>query len=118
MTLSLYAYPNCNSCKKAEKWLNSHNLTYNYIHIVEDTPTDEELLNMIKKSELPGKKFFNTSGKVYRERNLKNVVKDATIEEMAKLLASDGMLIKRPIITDSKNVTVGFNEQTLEETWL
>lgn len=118
MTLTLYGYPNCSSCKKTEKWLKENNITYNYKHIVDETPTESELLELIEKSGLPGRKFFNTSGKVYRERKLKDVVKDATLEEMASLLASDGMLIKRPILTDNKKVTVGYNDKNLIETWL
>lgn len=118
MTVTLYAYPNCSTCKKAEKWLKEHNITYDYVHIVEDPPSEEEILSLIEKSGLPGKRFFNTSGKVYRELKLKDVVSQATVEEMAKLLASNGMLIKRPIITDNEKVTVGFKEETLSDAWL
>lgn len=118
MALTFYWYPNCGTCKKAKKWLDDNDIVYNSIHIVEETPAQEELLNLISKSELPAKKFFNTSGRVYRELNMKDKIKDASVEEMAAFLASDGMLIKRPIVTDGERVTVGFKEDLFNETWL
>lgn len=118
MTLSFYWYPNCGSCKKAKKWFDDHHIAYNSIHIVEDTPSKDQLLDLINKSDLPAKKFFNTSGRVYREQNMKDKIKEASIEEMASYLASDGMLIKRPIVTDGERVTVGFKEELFAETWL
>ncbi|MBL3200292.1 arsenate reductase family protein, partial [Klebsiella pneumoniae] len=81
------------------------------IHIVENPPSKEDLRNLHEKSELPLKKFFNTSGMRYRELGLKDKLKDASEDEMYELLASDGMLIKRPIVTDGTNVTLGFNEE-------
>ncbi|MFB4169340.1 arsenate reductase family protein [Virgibacillus sp. JSM 102003] len=118
MTLTFYWYPNCGTCKKAKKWLDDHEVDYTSIHIVNDPPTKEELVNMILKSGLPAKKFFNTSGKKYRELNIKDRIKNASLEEMTEILASDGMLIKRPITTDGKKVTVGFKEETFNENWL
>src|SRR5690625_3151620 len=118
MILTMYWYPNCGSCKKAKKWLDDHELAYNLIHIVEEPPGEAELKKLINISGLPARRFFNTSGKVYREQNMKDKIKDATLEEMVRFLATDGMLIKRPIITDGKNVTVGFKEETFENTWL
>jgi|SRR5690625_40913 len=118
MTLTMYWYPNCGSCKKAKKWLDENELTFELIHIVEEPPNEEKLLELIQKSGLPARRFFNTSGKVYREQNMKDKIKDATIEEMVSYLAANGMLIKRPIITDGEKVTVGFNEETFENTWL
>lgn len=118
MALTFYWYPNCGSCKKAKKWLDDHELQYTTIHIVEETPSETTLLDLIAKSELEPKKFFNTSGRVYRELNMKDKIKDATVEEMASYLASDGMLIKRPIVTDGKNVTVGFKDDEFAKTWL
>ena len=117
MSLAVYWYPNCNSCKKAKKWLDENGLTYNLIHIVEDTPSEEEIRSLIEKSELPPRRFFNTSGKVYREQNMKDKLKEATLDEMVSYLASNGMLIRRPIITDGKKVTVGFKEEIFAETW-
>lgn len=117
MTLTFYWYPNCGSCKKAKKWFDENEISYKSVHIVEETPTKEELLDLIKKSNLPGRRFFNTSGKVYRELNMKDKIKDLNVDEMATYLASDGMLIKRPIVTDGKQVTVGFKEDVYGETW-
>ncbi|GGB36344.1 Spx/MgsR family RNA polymerase-binding regulatory protein [Virgibacillus dakarensis] len=118
MALTFYWYPNCGTCKKAKKWLDDQNITYTSIHIVDNPPTKNELLDLIEKSGLPAKKFFNTSGKKYREGNIKEIIKDASTEEMAEILASDGMLIKRPIVTNGQKVTVGFKEETFEEEWL
>ncbi|PAV28665.1 hypothetical protein CIL05_15340 [Virgibacillus profundi] len=118
MALTFYWYPNCGTCKKAKKWLEENNIDYESIHIVENPPSQEELESLIAKSDLPAKKFFNTSGKKYRELNIKDKIKDANTEEMAKILASDGMLIKRPIVTDGQKVTVGFKEEDYHENWL
>lgn len=118
MALTMYWYPNCGSCKKARKWFDEHNIDYELVHIVEKTPDRATLLNLIEKSGLPARRFFNTSGKVYREQNMKDKIKDATVEEMVDYLAAEGMLIRRPIVTDGNKVTVGFKEDTFEETWL
>ncbi len=118
MALTFYWYPNCGTCKKAKKWLEENDVTFNAVHIVEETPSKEELLTLIEKSGLPPRRFFNTSGKKYRELNMKEKIKNMTTEEMAEALASDGMLIKRPIATDGNKVTVGFKEEQYEETWL
>ncbi|MBN6205456.1 arsenate reductase family protein [Ralstonia pickettii] len=117
MSITFYWYPNCGTCKKAKKWLDEKDAAYEAIHIVENTPSKEELLHMIEKSGLPAKKFFNTSGKKYRELNLKDKIKEMTAEEMAETLASDGMLIKRPIAAQDNKVTVGFKEDLYEENW-
>lgn len=118
MSLKLYWYPNCSTSKKAKKWLDEHQITYELIHLVEETPTKSEIKELIELSELPPRKFFNTSGKVYREQNMKEKLKTATLDEMVDFLAANGMLIKRPIVTDGKKVTVGYNEETFTNTWL
>lgn len=118
MSLTFYMYPNCDSCRKAKKWLEENNLDYDAKHIVEETPSKEELLNFFTLTEEKPRRFFNTSGKVYREQNMKDKIKDATKEEMATYLASNGMLIRRPIITDGKKITVGFNKEIYEQVWL
>ena len=117
MALTFYWYPNCGTCKKAKKWFEDNQIDYTSVHIVEETPSKEQLLNLIEKSDLPAKKFFNTSGKKYRELNIKDKIKEASTEEMAEILATDGMLIKRPIVTDGEKVTVGFKEEMFQETW-
>ncbi|MFA1819108.1 arsenate reductase family protein [Virgibacillus oceani] len=118
MAMQFYWYPKCGTCRNAKKWLDEHNIKYDSIHIVENPPSQNEMEDFIEKSDLPAKKFFNTSGKKYRELNIKDKIKDASTEEMAEILASDGMLIKRPIVTDGEKVTVGFKEELFEETWL
>lgn len=117
MAVTLYWYPNCSTCRKAKKWLEDHDVAYEAVHLVEETPTKETMLELMEISDLEPKKFFNTSGKVYREENMKDKIKDATMEEMATYLASNGMLIKRPIVTDGQQVTVGFKEDIFQQTW-
>lgn len=117
MALTFYWYPNCGTCKKAKKWFEENNIEFEAVHIVEETPSKEEILQLIEQSDLPPKKFFNTSGKKYRELNIKDKIKDATTEEMAAILATDGMLIKRPIAVKGDKVTVGFKEELYEENW-
>ncbi|WML55684.1 arsenate reductase family protein [Neobacillus sp. PS3-12] len=118
MGLTFYWYPKCGTCRKAKKWLDDHQLSYQEIHIVEHPPTRVELEDFYQKSGLPINKFFNTSGQKYRELGLKDKVKTSSEQELLDLLASDGMLIKRPILTDGEKVTVGFNEESFEKTWL
>ncbi|KAA9019994.1 arsenate reductase family protein [Niallia endozanthoxylica] len=117
MALSFYWYPKCGTCRKAKKWFDDHDIKYEEIHIVDHPPSREELEEMVKKSGLDIKKFFNTSGQKYRELGMKDRIKEASEEELLDLLASDGMLIKRPIATDSEKVTVGFKEEQFSETW-
>lgn len=117
MALTFYWYPKCGTCRKAKKWLDEHGVQYDEINIVENPPTKDQLSKFQEQSGLELKKFFNTSGKKYRELGLKDRLKTASREEMLDLLASDGMLFKRPIATDGKKVTVGFNEDTYEAAW-
>ena len=104
-------YPKCTTCKRAYKFLKDNNIEVEDRDIVTSTPTKEELINWIDKSGLEPKKFFNTSGKLYKEMGLKDKVKNMSKEEMAELLASDGMLIKRPILVTDDKVLVGFKEE-------
>lgn len=117
MILTVYEYPKCSTCQKAKKWLKENEVAFEPVHIVDNPPTKEELKNLIQLSGLEIKKFFNTSGMKYRELGMKEKMKTATEEELLELLASDGMLIKRPIATDGKQVTVGFKEEQYEKTW-
>ncbi|MBS4208501.1 arsenate reductase family protein [Bacillus sp. FJAT-50079] len=117
MSLTFYSYPPCGTCRKAKKWLEENGLTFEEVHIVEHTPSSEEVKQLHEISGLELKKFFNTSGQKYRQLGLKDKVGSASNEELYELLASDGMLIKRPIVTDGERVTVGFNESTYEDTW-
>lgn len=117
MTIQFIHYPKCTTCKKAQKWLNDNGIAYEEVHLVEQTPTKEQLESYWKVSGLPLKKFFNTSGIKYRELGLKDKLVDMTEAEQLELLASDGMLIKRPIVTNGEKVTLGFKESEFVDTW-
>ena len=103
-------YPKCSTCKKARKHLESIGADFESRHIVEDNPTEEELREWIDLSGYPVKKFFNTSGMKYRELSLKDKLPEMSDEEKIKLLATDGMLVKRPLLIDDGFVLVGFRE--------
>ena len=107
-------YPSCSTCKKAKKWLNDNRIEYTDRHIVEDNPTVKELREWQVKSGLPLKKFFNTNGKLYKELNLKDRLLGMSEEEQYELLASDGMLVKRPIVVDNDKILVGYKETEWE----
>ncbi|MBM6860405.1 arsenate reductase family protein [Clostridium saudiense] len=109
MTLFI-AYPKCTTCIKAKKFLQNKNIDFSERHIVEENPTKEELSKWIKQSNLEIKKFFNTSGKLYKEMGLKDKLKVMTDEEKIDLLATNGMLVKRPILIQDNLVLVGFKE--------
>lgn len=108
-------YPKCSTCQKAKKWLEENQVTFEERHIVEETPSKEELKKWIKQSGLDIKKFFNTSGLKYKELNLKEKLPKITEEEKIELLASNGMLIKRPLFVSEKTVLVGFKEKEWRE---
>ena len=103
-------YPKCSTCQKAKKWLDDHNIQYTERHIVEENPTYDELKEWQSKSGLPLKKFFNTSGLLYKEMQLKDKLPAMSEEEQLELLATNGMLVKRPLIVDADKVLVGFKE--------
>lgn len=107
-------YPKCSTCKKAKKWLDGHGIEYTDRHIVEDNPTYEELKEWHEKSGLPLKKFFNTSGMLYKEMQLKDKLPAMSEEEQLQLLATNGMLVKRPLIVDGMTVLTGFKEAEWE----
>ncbi|MDF2605952.1 MAG: spxA [Bacillales bacterium] len=107
----LIEYPPCGTCKKAKKHLIDHKIDFESRHIVEETPTEGELIKWIEQSGLEPKKFFNTSGKKYKELNLKDKVNNISSSDAAKLLSSDGMLIKRPIFLIENKIYVGFKEE-------
>ncbi len=112
-------YPPCSTCKKAKAWLDGHGVAYTARHIKEQNPTYEELSHWQETSGLPLKKFFNTSGLQYRALELKDRLPGMSAEEQLRLLATDGMLVKRPlVITDEGKVLTGFREKEWEETLL
>ena len=103
-------YPKCSTCQKAKKWLDAHDMEYTDRHIVEDNPSYDELKQWYEKSGLPIKKFFNTSGMLYREMQLKDKLSAMDDEEKLQLLATNGMLVKRPLIVSDDVVLTGFKE--------
>lgn len=109
-------YPSCSTCKKAKKWLEEHEVQYEDRHIKEQNPTVSELREWQEKSGLELKKFFNTSGMKYRELQLKDRLPQMSDEEKLELLASDGMLVKRPLVIGDDFVLVGFKVKEWEET--
>ena len=108
-------YPPCSTCKKARNWLDEHGIVYTARHIKEERPSYEELKQWTQISGLPLKKFFNTSGLIYKSLNLKDRLPGMTVEEQLQLLSTDGMLVKRPIIvTEDGKVLTGFKEKEWE----
>ena len=107
-------YPKCSTCQKAKKWLDENGIKYEDRHIVEQNPTAEELTKWIEKSGYEIKKFFNTSGLKYKELNLKEKLSNMSDNEKIKLLASDGMLVKRPMLINDNVVLLGFKEKEWE----
>lgn len=108
-------YPKCSTCQKAKKWIDENKIEYVDRNIVTETPTKEELKKWITKSGLDVRKFFNTSGMKYRELNIKEKIKDMSEDEIYELLASDGMLIKRPLFISDTLILKGFKEKEWEQ---
>ena len=106
----LICYPKCTTCQKAKKWLESQGIAYTERNIAEENPTYAVLKEWHKKSGLPLKRFFNTSGLLYKSMQLKDKLPEMSEEEQLKLLATDGMLVKRPLVVDGDNVLTGFKE--------
>jgi arsenate reductase (glutaredoxin) len=104
-------YPKCGTCQKAEKWMKSNGIEYSYRPIKEENPNKDELKLWIDKSGLPISKFFNTSGLLYKEHNMKDKVKVLSEDELLDILASNGMMVKRPILLANDKVLVGFKEE-------
>lgn len=114
MNVLFLEYPKCSTCKKAKAWLVENNIKFQDRHIVENNPSESELKAWIEKSSYPIKKFFNTSGNMYKELNLKNKLETMTDEEKIKLLSTNGMLVKRPLIIGEDFVLVGFKSAEWE----
>lgn len=108
-------YPKCSTCQKAKKWLEEHKIEYTERHIAEDNPSYDELKEWCGRSGLPLKKFFNTSGLLYKEMQLKDKLPTMSDEEQLKLLATNGMLVKRPLLVKDDIVLVGFKEAEWNE---
>ena len=103
-------YPKCSTCQKAKKWLENNNISFEDRHIIEKNPTEEELTKWIQLSGKEIKRWFNTSGLKYKSLNLKDKLPNMSDKEKIKLLASDGMLVKRPILVNDKGILIGFKE--------
>ena len=108
-------YPKCTTCQKAKKWLLEQGVKITERDIKENNPTKDELKNWYEKSELELKKFFNTSGLIYKDLGLKDKLPAMSIDEQLELLATNGMLVKRPIVVANDFILVGFNEKTWKE---
>lgn len=112
----LLCYPKCTTCQKAKNYLDNHHITYEFRDIKQNNPTYDELKKWYKQSGLDIKKFFNTSGLLYKSMELKDKLPNMTEDEKLKLLATDGMLVKRPLlVTDDNKVILGFKESVYEE---
>ena len=116
--MKVLVYRKCSTCQKALKWLDAHGISFEERAIVEEHPTYEELKEWYEKSGMSLKKFFNTSGNLYKQMNLKDKLKDMSEEEQLKLLATDGMLVKRPLVVGTDFVLTGFREKEWEEKML
>ena len=115
MSTLFLEYPPCSTCQKAKRWLDEHHVSYTSRHIKENNPTAEELKEWYKKSGLPLKKFFNTSGLIYKSMGLKYKLPTMNEEEQIALLATDGMLVKRPLVIGDSFVLTGFKEKDWQE---
>ena len=113
--MQFICYPKCSTCQKARKWLEENHLEFTERHIVEENPSYEELKEWYAESGLPLKKFFNTSGMLYKEMQLKDKLPTMSEEEQLQLLATNGMLVKRPLIVNAETVLVGFKEAEWSE---
>lgn len=108
-------YPKCTTCKKAKKWLDDNGIEYTDRHIKDENPTYEELKQWYQESGLPLKRFFNTSGLIYKSMGLKDKLPEISEDEQLKLLATDGMLVKRPLVIADNAILTGFKEKEWEE---
>ena len=116
---TFYCYSRCSTCKKAEQWLNAHQVAFNKIDLVATPPAASDLKRRLTANQAKGLRyFFNTSGQHYRQQGLKDKLAEMTIDQAAELLASDGKLIKRPLMVDGNHVTAGFKEAVYEQEWL
>lgn len=115
--LKLYGYKKCGTCRKAEQFLQQAGIAYEFVDITENPPTAEELAAIVERANVPLNKLFNTSGVQYRELEIKKKLPALSSREILALLASNGRLIKRPLITDGKRATVGFNEEQFAAIW-
>ncbi|MEI7026011.1 arsenate reductase family protein [Paenibacillus sp. y28] len=117
MKLTVLHYPKCGTCRKAVKWLKEKGYELELVDLFEAAPSPLVLADLLQKSGLDIKKFFNTSGEVYKEMNLKDKLPQMSVQDQIDLLSSNGRLVKRPIVTDGTQVTVGFKEEEFTSVW-
>lgn len=117
MALTFYWYPKCGTCRNAKKWFEENEVEFKEVHIVDNPPSKDVLKSIYEASGVELKKFFNISGQKYRELGLKEKLKTMSDDEMLEVLSSDGMLIKRPLVTNNEKVTIGYKEDQFRETW-
>lgn len=111
MKPTILCYPKCGTCQKAEKWMKLNGIEYTYRPIKEENPSREELQQWLQQSGLPIAKFFNTSGLLYKEMSMKDKVKVLSVDELLDILASNGLMVKRPVLVTGQKVLVGFKEE-------
>ncbi|MGB3161514.1 MAG: Spx/MgsR family RNA polymerase-binding regulatory protein [Carnobacterium sp.] len=116
--LNFYQHKLCTTCRKGRKWLENHSIEYQVIDLIAQPPSKEQLLAWMTASDLPISHFFNGKGNLYRKLNLKDTVSEMTVKEAAELLSTDGMLIKRPLVSDGQRITLGFKEEEFEKEWV
>lgn len=117
--IKFYGYKRCSTSRKARKWMDDHNIEYEFQDLVETPPKKEDLVKWMTKYQDRGLKyFFNTHGQHYRQQKLKDKIPTMTIDEAAELMSKDGKLIKRPLVVNENNLTCGFKEDVFEQTWL
>ena len=116
--MKFYTYPKCSTCRNAKKWLEANGLTFEEIHLIESPPSAKDLKEILTIGQMDIKKLFNTSGQKYKELGLKDKLDTMTEEEKLELLASDGMLIKRPLVVWDAKVITGFKEDTYKSIFL
>jgi len=117
MMIKFYGYKKCGTCRKAEKFLQNAGLVYEYIDITENPPSADELAVIARCADTPLNKFFNTSGLQYRELNIKSKLPTLSSQQILAILADNGRLIKRPLVTDGKRATLGFNGEKFRAVW-
>lgn len=115
--MKFYCHPRCTTCKKAKKWLDEQSIGYDEINLLEESPSKEMWVSLLKETDRSVRTFFNTSGNAYREQNLKDTLPDMSIEEAAERLSENGMLIKRPFAIEGAVYTSGFKIDEYEKVW-
>ena len=115
--ITFYGYDKCSTCRNAKKWLTEHGIKFQFIDITKEPPPAETFREILSQGEYSLRDLFNTSGQMYRQLDMKTKLNDMSDEEAVELLSQNGMLVKRPVVTDGDRHTVGFNEERYEQVW-